>query len=225
MSAKQDGERIWKMFIAKPGAYVDGVEGIASSFAITMLLRVLKKHSPRRILELGSGIGTMTYAICWHISRKSDSRRETIKFHTVENNEYCIDQIERNLDEFRGVYARFNSVADAQAIEKEYDLIIVDGGGDLPGDMGIMDFGAMLGRKGVILIEGSRGYQRNRVKEWYKDRKCIEIFLKHTPKRKSKLRLFFFEPYISQRIYYRIVEIAYRVRFAAAMRWMLMSAK
>ena len=68
--------RIWQRFAARPGAALDGMVGIASEHAIEGLIEVLERYRPRRILELGSGIGTLTYTILATARRLGLDREE-----------------------------------------------------------------------------------------------------------------------------------------------------
>lgn len=54
-------------------------------------------------------------------------------------------------------------------------MIVIDGGSDLPSDMGPMNIENMVERKGVIFIEGYRRYQREMIKKWYADRDYITV--------------------------------------------------
>jgi hypothetical protein len=167
-------DQIWQKFVALPGAIIDDQVGIASQHAIGGVIGVIQKYKPRKILELGAGIGTLTYTVLETLSSFDYFKGEDCAFFTVENNEFCLQQIQNNLIGFEG---RFKVISFASAIppDIQFDLIIVDGGGDLGGDMGIVNFDNMLAKKGIILIEGNRAFQTNRIRDWYGHRSHLYI--------------------------------------------------
>lgn len=118
------------------------------------------------MLELGSGIGTLTYVILRTVCGMGFHHRPDFVFYTVETDEFCLEQLVRNLDEFAGYY-RLAKTIESISPELGFDLVVVDGGGEVPTDTGLIDFGCRLQRGGVIFVEGSRRYQRQRIAEWY----------------------------------------------------------
>jgi len=65
----KESQEIWRKFVSLPGAVVDGNVGIASECSIRGIIEVIAHKKPNCILELGSGIGTMPYAVlktCGH---------------------------------------------------------------------------------------------------------------------------------------------------------------
>jgi protein-L-isoaspartate O-methyltransferase len=155
---------LWNHFVRRPGAAVDGEVGIASMHAIGGLLRLIRRKRPARVLEIGSGIGTLTYAIAASQSRDVPERGRI--FYTVENHPFCIAEMEKNLAGLDELYTRVGSVGEIPG-DLRFDLIVVDGGGDLPNDMGVMRFADRLAKGGVIFVEGGRGFQREQIEKWY----------------------------------------------------------
>ena len=171
----QTAFEIWQKFIVLPGSLVNGRVGIASQHAIGGLIEILHSKSPKNILEIGAGIGTLTYTILsWARSTGMD-QNTNYNFLSVENNDYCLGQLAGNLSEFEGSYRIISSVEDARQTGLLFDLITVDGGGDVPNDMGFMKFDHLLQPKGVIFVEGARIGQREQIQNWYGDRKCIYV--------------------------------------------------
>jgi|GEM_PF-7089596 len=165
---------IWEKFVELPGASVDGRVGIASEHAIHGVLSVIKRKKPKKILELGAGIGTLTYAILNSTNAKGIQKDENYVFYTIENNEYCLNQLTINLQDYKGLFTVLSSTNELPE-DILFDFIVVDGGGDLGNDMGVMPFGNMLAPKGIILVEGGRAFQRKKILEWYANRAVIQV--------------------------------------------------
>lgn len=79
-------------------------------------------------------------------------------FYTVENNKFCIEQLKKNLKDFEGKYIIVNDTSELGLQGNQFDLIVIDAGGDLPSDVGVMSIENMVERQGVIFIEGYRKY-------------------------------------------------------------------
>jgi len=170
----KESQEIWRKFVSLPGAVVDGNVGIASECSIRGIIEVIAHKKPNCILELGSGIGTMTYAVlktCGHF-RSSAGFPE---FYTIENHPFCLSQMAINLQEFEGRYHVLNSALPLRESGMEFDFIIVDGGGDHPSDMGGMSLEGLVGEGAVVMFEGSRKAQRDQLVQLYAHRH-IEYF-------------------------------------------------
>ena len=94
-------------------------EHIATPVSIEALLRIIKRVNPKNILEIGGGIGTLTYAI----AQNSDAHVDVF-----EDLPFCIEAFKENLKGFENRYTLVTSYDGFQAPRKSYDLIIVDGG-------------------------------------------------------------------------------------------------
>lgn len=195
---------IWRKYVLLPGAIVGDSVGIASEQAISGVLNCINKFRPLRILELGAGIGTLTYTALNAVVRQQIHKQKGYAFFTIENNDFCLQQLRVNIKDFDGLYAVLSSTKDLPQ-DLLFDLIIVDGGGDLDGDMGIMFFGDRLAQKGVIFVEGTRKFQRDLIESWYGARKHVHVkmpaFKTHLSDNTNKMRahnkayhLYRFEP-------------------------------
>ncbi len=142
---------IWQHFKGLPGSST-----IASLFAVTGLMRIVAARQPQKILELGSGLGTLTYAILTATLRHY--KQEEFSFYTLENEPYCIAALKENLREYAGAYTCLQDIKDVRVHGLLFDLIVVDAGGELPGDMDVIDFSGLLANGGNIFIEGARAY-------------------------------------------------------------------
>lgn len=162
-------EEIWVRFKSVPGA-----GGIASEHAIGGLIKIIKKKRPKKILELGSGMGTLTYTIMASLGNFF-GKEFSYDFYTVENDEFCLGQLKKNLEGFEDKYTVINNTSEVLSKGTQFNLIVIDGGSNLPSDMGPMNIENMVERKGVIFIEGYRRYQREMIKKWYADRNYITV--------------------------------------------------
>jgi hypothetical protein len=124
---------------------------------------------------LGAGIGTLTHTTLATVSKIGLHRKEDYAFYTVENNEFCLRQLGENLGRFEGLYQVVSTPQEVPIEERKFDLMVIDGGGDLPGDMGLMSVEGMLRKGGVIFVEGNRATQRQLIKEWYGDREYVYV--------------------------------------------------
>ena len=205
---------IWQKFIALPGSSVEGRVGIASQNAIGGLLHTLDRRNPLRILEIGAGIGTLTFTILNWARSSGMERNPTHALITVENNDYCLRQLAANLKGFEGAYRLVSSVEEARQTGLQFDLITVDGGGDVPNDMGVMPFDHLLQPKGAIFVEGARFTQREKIQEWYGNRPHTYVKMASTQpwvtsasgeiKAKNKpYHLFIYEPSAQEAFSYR----------------------
>lgn len=95
-----------------------GAEHIATVVNIREIIKICKEQNPKRILELGGGIGALSYAMLLNSQAHID---------IYEDNKFCEEKLNENLKEFRGRY----TIIPCYRIlppESEYDLMIVDGG-------------------------------------------------------------------------------------------------
>lgn len=211
MNDRKRALSIWQSFAKRPGATVSGNVGIASAHAIGGLLRVLQKRRPRRVLELGAGIGTLTFTVLDTLSRMGVTDQPDFRFDTVETQPFCLGQLDENLEGFEGKYRVHSDLSEVREAGIAYDLVIVDGGGDLPNDLGVLDFSGLLERRGVILVEGGRAFQRRLIADWYGHRRHVytkssafraelEVPGQQLRARNKAYHLYLFEPTIRERL-------------------------
>src|SRR3989338_2078319 len=106
-------EEIYALFSAKSGS--NEIAGITTMRAV---VDFCKKNNPRTILELGGGIGTISYAVLSNCDATVD---------IYEHNDFCIAALNENLKDYK---ERFSIIPDYLMLppKREYDLIIIDGG-------------------------------------------------------------------------------------------------
>lgn len=114
-SSKNNDEarQIWQMFKEKSGS-----ETIAGQETLEEIIHYLKNHHVHNILELGAGIGTISYAAL---------RNSHAHIDLYEPNEFCINELQKNLSEFNDRYTLIDNYRTLPP-KKSYDLVIVDGG-------------------------------------------------------------------------------------------------
>lgn len=220
----KQAREIWQRFAARPGATVDGVVGIASEHAVAGLIRVIERYRPRRILELGAGIGTLTYTLLATARRTGLAEQEGFSLLTIENEPFCLEQLPENLADFAGGYRVAPTTEGLKERGEAFDLLVVDGGGDLGNDLGVQDVSGVLRPGAVVLVEGGRMFQRTLLRQWYGHRPHLTF--KSRPlagtlrsEEKSDIvcenkpyHLLIFEPSLGDRLRYPIRELAQRVR-------------
>lgn len=133
-------DTLYATYARKPGS-----QHIASLNACRGLEELVRRYHPRRVLEIGSGIGTLTDLLTQTLDPDA-------ALTTVEDHPFCLEQMTLNLGPrlFRALV-----VHDLGAIQGEiFDLVIVDGGRS---DGSAMPFVA---HRGLVFVEGFRGDQR-----------------------------------------------------------------
>lgn len=142
---------IYAIFTKKAGS--SDIAGIAT---IEALADFCRKNKPHHILELGGGIGTLSFTMLKNCDGVAD---------IYEQNDFCRNALNENLSEFTG---RFSILTDYLHLppKREYDVIVIDGGkGKGGGEDGgfpqaIAAYINSLSSVKTIFIEGQRKSQR-----------------------------------------------------------------
>jgi len=156
MTNKKQAEKYYKYFSKK-----EGNQHIANLFAIEKLLDLIELNKPKNILEIGLGIGTISYSIIDFLNSKSLSFR----YFGTETNEFCLKELPKNL---KDKYSKLNLYESIEKLPKNitYDFIIIDGS-----DKSIEEIVSLISNNSTIFIEGDRTPQQ-------------EILIKTLPKSK-----------------------------------------
>jgi len=110
--AKRKAQEIHALFASQVGAYA-----IATPVNIEAVIEYCKSSNLRRVLELGGGIGTLTYTVL----SESEANVEV-----YEDNPYCREQLVKNIGQWRD---RVKVIASYDVLPSAvfYDLVIIDG--------------------------------------------------------------------------------------------------
>ena len=145
-------QEIYEMFKKKSGS--NAISGIATLNAV---IDCAINDRPKTVLELGGGIGTISYAILKNCDATID---------IYEHDDYCRKTLKETLV---GMENRFNVISDYNQLppKRSYDLMVVDGGGGgaenydggFPQAVGAY-IQSLTGLK-TIIVEGQRKPQKN----------------------------------------------------------------
>ena len=131
-----------------------GSQEIAKPITIEVLLRICQELSPKRILEIGGGLGTISRLLLEHSDAHID---------IYEDNDFCIEKLKENLSRFESRY----TIVDTYAMlppSRDYDLMVIDGADKkVKGGIGtktIWLYLHYLRSIKVVYIEGHRYLQR-----------------------------------------------------------------
>lgn len=177
-----DAAIIYHTFKSLPGS-----DYIASEYAIDQLIEWVRKIRPQRVLEVGSGIGTLTFTLC---SLKQERAFELI---TIEWNDFCREALRQNLAGQQGDYQHILS-PEALDETKNFDMVVIDGGEQNA------RFISNLAPRAVIFIEGFMDKKRNLIKNTYAQKRPYVFCNFRSPDRKKGIWIFRFEPTLSEKI-------------------------
>lgn len=139
---------------------IPGNQHIANLYAIEKILDILYIHKPKRILEIGLGIGSISYSILNYY----DERNRLVEYYGTENNTFCIESLSINLDKYHSKLNIFSSVKDIKKFDY-FDLVLIDGS-----DKSLKDIAKLITKNGLIFIEGDRKNQQNTITKLFKGR-------------------------------------------------------
>ncbi|WP_395066545.1 hypothetical protein [Flavobacterium sp.] len=148
----------------------EGNQHIASLFALKKIIDLVKFNNPKKILEVGLGIGSISYSVVEYLN---DNKLKFL-YDGTEKNEFCLQQLPLNLG---NVYNQINVFPDLEYINKQnvkYDFVIIDGSDDSI-DM-IKD---IISDHGVIFIEGDRAVQLEKIISLFPNFKYVHVISKY----------------------------------------------
>jgi protein-L-isoaspartate O-methyltransferase len=148
-------------------------EHIATPISLQALFLVLQKVKPRRVLEIGGGIGTLSALVLKNSEASID---------IFENIPLCIEALQENLQEFKGRFQLLTSYENSPLPSVAYDLVIVDGGTNSL----ITQVFRELRSVTAVYVDGHRDAQRALIR-----RELMKAYVYHTvrfrdPERKHK---------------------------------------
>jgi len=141
-------KEVYERFRAKPGS-----ARIASAFALAYLAALLRERKPRSVLELGAGIGTVTWALLAHPAGVE-------RVVATEDVPFCLDQLEHNLDqEMKNRLHIITKSEEFASVQGPFELLIIDG---------VWDWEAVAARLregSACFVEGQRKRERADLRE------------------------------------------------------------
>lgn len=144
---------------------LEGNKHIATEFALKTILKVVHKYQPKKVLELGLGIGSISYSILDYCLKS----KNTIEYFGTEKNEFCLNAIKEYLNDFYYKIKLFDSFQNVP-VDAVFDLVIIDGSDDF-----IKKVGSCISKNGIIIIEGDRIPQLNVVRSIFPKSMHIRI--------------------------------------------------
>lgn len=125
---------------------------IATLSALACLAQTLTLHKPKRVVELGGGIGTITALMGRHPDRPP-------LLMTLEDSPLCLPSLKEVFGEYAGRGWEIISTP-APLVGLAANLLIVDGYCNSNAELGVIKDSTM------VFFEGNRGPERERVRDW-----------------------------------------------------------
>lgn len=144
----------------------EGNQHIASLFALKKVLDIVQFEKPKEILEVGLGIGSISYSILKFLNDKSIK----IRYDGTEKNEFCLAQLKINLEEVYDQIKIYGDLDDVGVNSRKYDFIIIDGSDDA-----ITKIKDLIAKTGVLFIEGDRVIQVDVLRKLFPKHKFAHI--------------------------------------------------
>ncbi|MDN3676715.1 hypothetical protein QWY90_05245 [Flavobacterium paronense] len=136
---------------------LEGNQCIATEFALKIILKLVKNYKAKNILELGVGIGCISFCVM----KLSSDNNLNINYVGTESNEFCLKVLPNYLKEHYTKIQLFAELKDVKSIEK-FEIIIIDGK-----DENIKEVESLIATNGIIIIEGDRIPQLNIIRETF----------------------------------------------------------
>ncbi|MCV9931244.1 hypothetical protein OIU80_03040 [Flavobacterium sp. LS1R47] len=191
---------------------LEGNQHIASEFALKKIVDILENYKIDNILELGLGIGSISYCILEYSDKK-------INYIGTESNDFCLNALPKYLKN------NFDKVKIVDSLSKvlttkKFDLIIVDGK-----DENLLLVKKSISNRGIIVIEGDRIPQLELIKNSFPNSLYVRLISNYknpdygpfpSTDWSGGLQLIFTNPNLLQKLnfgYYKIITaIRYRLR-------------
>jgi len=134
MKSTSNARDIYSHFKQLPGS-----QYIATEKAIKGLIKWLKRHRPKAVLEVGAGIGTLTFACVAALSEGSEGsdKLSPSRLISIEPNDFCRSALRENLRDQWGRFELIRGLTELSAKPGPFDFVIIDGGNLDPDYCGI----------------------------------------------------------------------------------------
>lgn len=197
----------------KKFSMAEGNQHIASLFALKKILDILKLNKPKNILEIGLGIGSVSFTILEYCKRNEIE----INYFGTEANEFCLKQLPLNLGNHIEKIILHNSIDEINE-ELKFDLIIIDGA-----DESLEKIKNQTAVNCCIFIEGDRTFQVEKIKKWFPNYLCVHTISNYKDPEYGPFsslnwsgggKLIFINPTLKQKMHYisERIKTAYRYR-------------
>jgi hypothetical protein len=174
----------------------EGSQHIASEFSIYKILDIIKNNKVKNILEVGLGIGTIPSSVIKCFGNN-------INYTGTEANAFCLENLNKNLN-FNSikVYPSLNEVD----FEQKQELVIIDGKDDE-----LNKVSKLISKNGIIIIEGDRKDQQNKIFNMYPKGLYVHVISKNKNHAKGifdenswqgGIKVFFINPTLNQKVYW-----------------------
>ena len=144
--------------------FKEGSDYIASEFALETILKLIDKFKPKKILELGMGIGSVSDTIL----KFKNLNDLNFEYFGTESNEFCLEQLKKNVN-FYDEIVLFSELNEIDRSNK-FDFIIIDGLDDSL--KSIVDF---CDKNAILFVEGDRKAQTKVLLELFPKNKYVNI--------------------------------------------------
>ena len=125
---------------------LEGNQHIASEYGLISILKIVDSFKIKKVLELGLGVGSISYSILRHC----DSRKKQVEYTGTEYNEFCLSVLPKYLGKYYGQIQLCRNI-DSNPDDTRFDLVIIDGQ-----DENLEKIKAMISNHGIVIIEGDR---------------------------------------------------------------------
>jgi hypothetical protein len=143
---------------------LEGSDYIATGFALSVILWVIRKFKVNSVLELGLGIG----AIADTVLKDARIEQRGVRYVGTESNEFCNRELKKNIEFYSDLehYNRLSEVPNGET----FDLIIVDGM-----DSSFEQIKSHCKLRSIIFIEGDRTPQANLIMSLFPKAKHVNV--------------------------------------------------
>ena len=193
---------------------LDGNQHIASEYALKKIIDIIEKYKIRNVLELGIGIGSISYCVLEFAKVK----KRKIIYCGTESNEFCLGVLPQYLKSYFEHIKIFKNI-DSIVSSKKFELIIIDGK-----EENLVKVKDLISNKGIIIIEGDRKPQLELIQSVLPRHKYVRLIsnkfnLNYGPCSMyptfyiGGIQLIFANPSFSQKTNYLFLKILTAIRY------------
>ena len=177
---------IYSRFTSLPGS-----QYMASQFAIGQLIRWKKRSCPARVLEIGTGIGTLTFTLA------SIRQKQPFQQVSMEWDDYCRDQLRANLADQWDDFKLIRTMDDLDE-EAPFDFVLYDGGDQDPRPI------SKLPKRAVVFIEGFMDKKHELIHSIHSGKRDYVMTNFRSGDRREGVFIFLFDPTLVERLWFGV---------------------